>query len=475
MPRGPRAQHELYSPERPTAVILSGTGVDGAYHAGALEALHEAGVKIDLVAGRGVGALSAVLFALDGAGVLWDVRGVWRRPQGLTAYGLTWRYRLVGGLLATAAALVASPLVLLAGAMLVWPVGLIAAWTGLDTEPSMAVRYATWLGQILAPEALPAWIARLILALSALTLVALTAAAVVAALRGPRRAQGHLLWRLLGAPVDSTGFAAAATSTLWDLLRGGAALARPKAADLSQRLAELLASGAGQPGHRDLLLTVHDLDARRDLVFGLVGGDAGRRLFPGAAGPTARRTEALDLATTGRSALVDVVHGALTLATVSEPHPLAFPVDGVWRGETHRLADRPASLVRLLEEAAASGIEQAIVVTATPEAAGPHDLRVPRLDPRGRAGEWLAALETAAVRDAVRYAQAHFHTVFVIRPMHNGLLPLDLAGADDPASDRRATPAELVARGHEDAHRLFIEPALGAAGERLGEDARGRA
>ena len=57
MARGSRAQHELYSPERPTAVVLSGTGVDGAYHAGVLEALQEAGVKIDLVGGRGVGAL----------------------------------------------------------------------------------------------------------------------------------------------------------------------------------------------------------------------------------------------------------------------------------------------------------------------------------------------------------------------------------------------------------------------------------
>ena len=116
----------------------------------------------------------------------------------------------------------------------------------------------------------------------------------------------------------------------------------------------------------------------------------------------------------------------------------------------------------------------AVTSTSSPEVGGPHDLRPARLDPRGRAGEWLLAQETAAVRDAVRYAQAHFHAVFVIRPAHNALTPLDLAGADDLASDRRATPADLVTRGHEDAHRLFIEPALGAAGERVGEDSRGR-
>lgn len=475
MARGTRAQHDLYSPERPTAVILSGTGVDGAYHAGVLEALTEAGVKIDLAAGRGVGALAATLFALDGAAALWSPAGLWRRALPAPAYGLTRPYRAVGAALVAIAALVANPLVFLLGAVAVWPISLIAAWTGLDGTPSLAVRYTTWLGWLFAPEHLPAWTARLVLVVAAVLVIALAIGAAVSALRAPRRHRGHLLWRLLGAPVDSARFAATAMSALWDLLRGGAALARPRAADLSVRLSELLVSGAGQPGHRDLLLTVHDLDARRDLVFGMIGGESGRRLFPGVTGPAGRRAEAFDLADAGKASLIDVLSGALTLAELSEPHALGFPVDSVWRGEVHRLADRPAALSRLLEEAAAAGIEQAIIVTASAEVSGPHDLRPARLDPRGRAGEWLAAQETAAVRDAVRYAQAHFHAVFVIRPAHNALTPLDLTGADDLSSDRRATPAELVTRGHDDAHRLFIAPALGAAGERVGEETRGRA
>lgn len=474
MARGPRAQHDLYSPERPTAVFLSGTGVDGAYHAGALSALHDAGVKVDLVAGRGVGALGALLFALDGASVLWDERGLWRRAARRSAYGLTWPYRAIGAALVVMAGLVASPLVLLAGAVAVWPASLLVAWAGLDSSPPLAARYATWLGWVFAPDHLPGWIARLLMTVASVLLAALVAGAVVAALRAPRRQRGHLLWRLLGAPVDARHFASSAMSALWDLLRGGATMARPKASDLSQRLAELLVAGAGQPGHRDLLLTVHDLDARRDLVFGLLAGEAGRRLFPGPAGPAARRAEAFDLGTAGRGALVDVLAGCLTLAEVSEPHPLAFPADSAWRAEVHRVGDRPAALSRLLEEAASAGIEQALIVTAAPEPGGAHALAPARLDPRGRAGEWLAAQEAAAVRDAVRYAQAHFHAVFVIRPAHNPLLPLDLAGTVDRASDRHVPPAELVARGHEDAYRLFIEPALGAAGERVGEESRGR-
>src|SRR5690349_19926062 len=45
-----------YNPGRRTALVLCGTGAHGVYHAGVLRALHETGVKIDLVAGQGVGA-----------------------------------------------------------------------------------------------------------------------------------------------------------------------------------------------------------------------------------------------------------------------------------------------------------------------------------------------------------------------------------------------------------------------------------
>ncbi len=54
-----------YSPKRRTALVLSGTGTSGAYHAGVLKALDESGVKIDLVVGSGVGAIAAVFDSWD--------------------------------------------------------------------------------------------------------------------------------------------------------------------------------------------------------------------------------------------------------------------------------------------------------------------------------------------------------------------------------------------------------------------------
>jgi hypothetical protein len=59
----------------------------------------------------------------------------------------------------------------------------------------------------------------------------------------------------------------------------------------------------------------------------------------------------------------------------------------------------------------------------------------------------------------------------VIRPSHNALGPFDCTGVYDRASDRHAEVAELVQRGYEDALQQFIEPVVGASGERLAQDA----
>ena len=48
-----------YSPRLRTAVVLCGSGTAGAYHAGALKALTEAGIKIDVIAAHGAGVMTA--------------------------------------------------------------------------------------------------------------------------------------------------------------------------------------------------------------------------------------------------------------------------------------------------------------------------------------------------------------------------------------------------------------------------------
>src|ERR1700752_1156995 len=83
-----------YSPQQRTALVFAGTGTSGAYHAGVLRALAEAGVKVDLVAGRGGGAGSALFAAVDAGARLWEPTGLWLGqpgPTGLYPWRPIWR------------------------------------------------------------------------------------------------------------------------------------------------------------------------------------------------------------------------------------------------------------------------------------------------------------------------------------------------------------------------------------------------
>ena len=88
---------------------------------------------------------------------------------------------------------------------------------------------------------------------------------------------------------------------------------------------------------------------------------------------------------------------------------------------------------------AAAGAEQVILVAASPRAGRPHELSAGRADLRGRAGEQLAAFEAAALRDVLEQFAGRFAGLFVIRPAHNPLGPLDFAGVYDERSDRTYT------------------------------------
>ena len=99
----PDAPDRSYSTRLRTAVVLTGSGTAAAYHAGVLRALHEAGLKIDLVAGRGAGAIGAFFAAVDGGAKLWDADGIWRSRPAARFYGWRPALRVAGWALVAAA------------------------------------------------------------------------------------------------------------------------------------------------------------------------------------------------------------------------------------------------------------------------------------------------------------------------------------------------------------------------------------
>ena len=73
------------------------------------------------------------------------------------------------------------------------------------------------------------------------------------------------------------------------------------------------------------------------------------------------------------------------------------------------------------------------------------------------------------VRDTTARSDRRRPRIFTIRPAHNPIGPFDFSGGFDDRSDRRQPLAELMTRGYEDAYHQFIEPVVGASGERVGQ------
>jgi hypothetical protein len=367
--------------------------------------------------------------------------------------------------------LLAIPLLVAVVASVLWFVAFLLnlAHDGAGAAPAAAS--ADLIAMALSPSGFTIMLPRLVMLALFLMAVALGAGWLAAGARAPglggrRAASGKLGF---GPSLDAGAAADAFSAGLWRLMRGAAAIGQPPLNELSRAYAEILTENLGQPGFRELMLTAHDLDVRRDLIFGLLPEPVRRRFFGrGAALDSDRRqAETIDLAGAGRDHVLDALRGALSVMAATEPHAIRFAAESYWRGETHRLCHRPEALGRLLDELVAVGIEQAIVVAPATEVPMPHMLAPARRDDRGRLGEYIAAVEAASVRDSVGSRRSRFRGLFQIRSLHNPIGPFDFAGAYDPRSDRLQTLSELADRGYEDAYRQFIDPVLGASGERL--------
>ncbi|HUF49022.1 MAG TPA: patatin-like phospholipase family protein [Vicinamibacterales bacterium] len=451
-----------YSPRLRTGVVFGGTGTAGAYQAGVLRALAEAGIKIDVVAGHGVGAATALFAAVDGGARLWDERGPWANRRLLAAY--RWRPALRAAALGLLGALVIllSPLFIMLFAAGIYALGALTALLGMtDTSASLITFYGRTIGILFDPPILPTIVPRAVV-LALLVVFGVVGGAAVRAVRSERtrrRMRGAFWWRLIGAPLQATEPAAVLGEALWRHVRGASSDPQPAGAELGERYVELLTDNFGQPGFHEVLVAVHDVDARRDLVAAVLPDEARALFTSGAAPEGGREAETLDLSSASmRGVLPDVLTAALRLPVATAAHPVGLPADSYWRGNRHVLCDRPELGVRLIDELAGIGVEQVILVSAAPSPAGPHALRRPPGTLRGRIGALVRSIETAALDDAWRAALARLEAVFVIRPDHNPIGPFDFAGVYDEGADRERPATELLLMGYEDAYRQLVEP-----------------
>lgn len=468
--RGFIPAQDTYSPQRRTALVLTGTGTAGAYHAGVLRALHEAGVKIDVVGAHGVGVVGALFAAVDGTQRLWDERGFWRSAAVRGLYPWRSSLRSIVWTLALSVVLVMFPLLAMVAGLIVFPIDFALKMIGLGGGGLTAL-YLRIAQEAFGSEGLPTWLPRLVLLVLGASGLTAAVRAYWESLSGHRR--GGFWWRIVPAPLAAEPAIDLCWATLWELIRGATQLKQPPRIDLARRYAELLTDNLGQPGFRELLIVDHDVDAGRDLVFALVTESRRRDLLrrPRTDEAEQRRAAVLDLSGIARDHLADGVAGALTVPLASDYHSIEFSPDGYWRGESHRLADRPGALERVVSELSELSVEQIILVSSAPESPGPHTLAFGRLDGRGRLGEYVRSSEAAIVHDVMSKGREHGPRIYAIRPEHNPVGPFDFARAYDDRSARRTSLVELMSRGYEDAYHQFIEPVVGASGERVGQSA----
>jgi hypothetical protein len=345
-------------------------------------------------------------------------------------------------------------LLVLATGLIAYPVSFLVQMISVDSGHRIASAYASWIASAFSPGALPTIVPRLITLL-------LVIAVILAAVVGVRaRRRGRWWPEVTGSPWTAEPGLRHVQGLLWQLFRGPTTVREPPPAEFSRRYAELLAENLGQPGFRELIIAAVDLETRSDLIFASLSG-ARRQPFFNRRGVSG---ELIDLAGAGRSHVLDALAGALMPPALCEPHAIAFSPESYWKGESHRITDRPAAVGRLMIELAAAGVEQVIVVSAVADRSAPHRLGKLGVTLEARLAEHLAAHEAAAVRDGIVAHSPRFSNVFLIQPAHNPVGPFDFSGSYDERSDRFQGVRELVDRGYQDGYRQFIEPVVGGEG-----------
>jgi predicted acylesterase/phospholipase RssA len=460
-----------YSPKRRTAVVLAGTGLAGAYHAGALKALDESGVKVDLVVGTGAGAVSAAFAAVAAGPSLYGEGGFWDGLRWDGLFRLRPLVRISLLLLGCSLGVLAVPLILALLAGVLFPLVLVAdlAFPG---APARA------LALLWAPDALRApYLAALAVPIAALAAV-MAFAGLGAWLRDRRRFAERFEWLLDDAPAR-----ARVMQHLGEAVRGAATAELPGTGDLGPRFVAVAAENLGQPGFRELIVRATDLETGGPIAFTLLSDPHQ------AAHATARRGAGVVALRSQPKALLEAVLASLLPPLAAPVQRLVFPRGGgLHAGETHRLADGTLSGGCGIADALAAGAEQVVVVCPTPEEAralprrrGPRalaDALLATFERRGleqelseteRINRMVATLGHAAengVRAWEDPATGRLYkevALWLVRPDQRRLGPLEFDGAQDPATEVLEEPWDLVDQGHQDAYRQFVEPVVGAA------------
>ena len=433
----------VFSPRRRTAAILIGEGTGSAYLAGVMKALHDAGVRVDVVLGKGAGALVAALFAIDADSRLGGDDGLLAQVGKRRPWRLQPLYKVTLVCLALSFAAFLSPVLvgLIALAMLPFE-----ALGRLVTESSAAEPAPTWFGYLLEagePFYLRAMVVPLIV-LCAFWFV-WWAYAFVRERRVPSLPELYKLGSL----------SALLESSLWRAARGASSDSRPHdRKELGEAYRRLLSGSWGQRGFRELVFYALDTDSGQEVPFAMLKERFFKKLKAGRAGGREwARAEPIDLVKDGDALFFDALMAALSPPGLVPSVPMKLPLGTRNGGEVHRFSSSLLASGGAVADAVSAGAEQLLF------GAGCTPGERPSGNPLERVTE--AATRNALAVDLAEAANVTDLPVFLIRP-DKQRSPFEITGRAQFGNERLGLAA-LMAHGERDAERLFVEPVLGAA------------
>jgi hypothetical protein len=425
-----------FSPRRRTAVVLVGEGTGAAYLVGAMRALDAAGVRIDVVLGRGAGALVAAFSGLGAEDKIDGEGGLLDAAARIRPFRIAPIYRFATLCLATSFAFFAAPALLGLVAVVVLPVQALVR----------GIFPAAWLSGLVSavePYYLPA------VALPVIVLFLWFSARCLRLLwRGRGRRPGFS--DLFPPPFSLDPLERLLSNRLWQLARGTATEERPRdRRALSEAYVQLLASGLGQHGFREIVLYALDTDTGEEVPF-IALKERFAKQMASDRGPG--RTEPIDLSGEGASILFDVLIAALTPPGLAPELGIRLPRGTRLGGEVHRFASSLSTGGEALPDAVATGAEQIFYITSAAAGSRVSGTLWERIS--------VGGVKTSLERDSLWAAERTEVPVFVVRPESERLAPYEVEGRPQLGGGR-LSPSALVDQGARDVERLFVRPVLG--------------
>jgi hypothetical protein len=426
-----------FSGRRRTAVVLTGEGTGIAYLSGVMKALDAAGVRVDIVVGRGAGALVAAFSALSAEEKIHGEGGILEALVATRPLRATFPVRLAALCLSISFAFFLAPALLGLASVVVLPLR-----AGLRLlSPNAADGASSWLSSLI--EAAEPWYFASV-AIPLIVFFVYVSVCIIAS--AWRRSLPKTLSIDASRFLDVTRAQAILQRRLWQLVRGASTgEAPPDRKTLGEAYVQLLTSGFGQHGFRELVFYALDTESGDEVPFVIL-----KDRFHRTSARAGLSAEPIDLTGYGRSIFFDALMAASSPPGLAPEVPIKLPGDSRFGGEVHRFTSSVLAAGSAIADAAAFGAEQVIYVTSASPAAKMEGSLWERLTGQ--------ALRRGLEEDLRRVSRDL--PVFVIQPEADRLRPFELSGR--PQLDgERLMPRELVGQGERDVERLFLRPVLG--------------